>query len=193
MSPCSDPYSCTFILFILRFPSEGEILYCAFPLLLALSYSPLHLSNAPPTCCLLHCYSSPTSWKRRVKEGLVVERDGFQSQARSNGSGRKAGRLVTREGTAGDGPRDVVHPGRSGMGERWLGRVPSERKDCGEGLRGNDKFHCLSLRHFSYFHTKPLCNVACVLGVSPVSCSVCVALITECGKSKAQLQVLFTA
>ena len=116
-----------------------------------------------PTCCLLHCYSSPTSWKGIVKEGLVVERGSFQSQARSNGSGRKAGRLVTGEGTAGDGPRDVVHPGGSGMGERWLGRVSLERKDRGEGLRGNDKFHCLSLRCFSYVHTstKPLCNVAC--------------------------------
>ena len=124
-----------------------------------------------------------------VKEGLVVERGSFQSQARSNGSGRKAGRLVTGEGIAGDGPRDVVHPGGSGMGERWLGRASLERKDRGEGLRGNDKFHCLSL---SCVLLPNLFVMLPAFGLSAVSCSVCVAPVIECGESQAQLQVLFT-
>ena len=113
----------------------------------------------------------------------MVGRGSFQSQARSNGSGRKAGRLVTGEGTAGDGPRDVVHPGRSGIGERWLGRASSERKDRGEGLRGNEEFHCLSFRRFSYVLLPNLFVMLPAFGVCAVSCSVCVPPVIECGES----------
>ena len=48
----------------------------------------------------------------------MVERGGFQRRVRSNGSGRRAGRLVTGKGVAGDDMSDEVHPGKPAMRER---------------------------------------------------------------------------
>ena len=94
---------------------HSSLLYCVpVP-----SCFPLHPAPSHVFACLPHCLSSPISWRRKTaEEGLVVERGGFQRRVRSNRSGRRAGRLVTGKGVAGDDMSDEVHPGKPAMQER---------------------------------------------------------------------------